>query len=333
MNYLTRDILDFYKFDKEKNKKYLTKYFSNSNIVGMHEPNSTIIFDSVNVFDKANVVTVDDDNIYEINKHGFRGEIYENSDVIASGCSITFGIGVPEEGRWTNILSNQINKNIINLGVEGASVKNVCTNIIQYCMNNKMPKEIFCLFPDFFRSMVVIDKEFYKSGLSKRYWDQDDSLTLTFCNPKVSQYSKDRVHMEIKDKSNIEDSVSPHQLILDSVNFIYILESFCLTNGIKLYWTTWDNPSFRILKEMSKIKDFKLKNFSQSNPGYSPSECNLHDNSEFNDHPQWERGSDYSIINNKKTKDYSHPGIHYHNHIAILFDNLRKQKNYDKIDI
>lgn len=332
MTSFTRDILDFYKFDKEKNKEYLIKHFSNSNIAGLHNPNSTIVFDSVNVFDKANVVTVDDDNTYEINKYGFRGEIDENSDVIASGCSITFGIGVPEEARWTNILSNQINKNIINLGVEGASVKNVCTNIIQYCMNNKMPKEIFCLFPDFFRSMVVIDKEFYKSGLSKRYWDESDNLILTFCNPKVSQHSKNRVLMEIKDKSNIEDSVSPHQLILDSVNFIYILESFCLANGIKLYWTTWDKPTFAILQEMSKIKDFKLKNFYNSMPSYGY-DCRSHYNSEFNNHPQWERGSDYSIINNKKTKDYAHPGIHFHTHIASLFYNLRKQQNYDMIGI
>lgn len=332
MNSFTKDILDFYKFDKEKNKEYLIKHFSNNSLVGWHSPNSTVVFDSVNVFDKANVVTVDDDNTYEINKNGFRGEVYENSDVIASGCSITFGLGVPEEGRWTNILSNQINENITNLGVEGASIKSICTNIIQYCMNNKMPKEIFCLFPDFFRSMVVVDKEFYKSGLSKGYWSESHNLTLTFCNPKVSQHSKNRILMEIKDKSNIEDSVSPHQLILDSVNFIYILESFCLTNGIKLYWTTWDEPTFEILKEMSKIKDFKLKNFSPSMPSFS-SECRSHYNFGFDNHPQWERGSDYSIINNKKTKDYAHPGIHFHTHVSKLFYNLRKQNSYDKIDI
>ena len=138
--------------------------------------------------------------------------------------------------------------------------------------------------------------------------------------------------MEIKDKSNIEDSVSPHQLILDSVNFIYILESFCLANGIKLYWTTWDKPTFAILQEMSKIKDFKLKNFYNSMPSYGY-DCRSHYNSEFNNHPQWERGSDYSIINNKKTKDYAHPGIHFHTHIASLFYNLRKQQNYDMIGI
>jgi len=332
MTYFTRDILDFYIFDREKNKEYLTKHFSNSNIVGLHNPNSTIVFDSVNVFDKANVVTVDDDNIYEINKNGFRGEIDENSDVIASGCSITFGIGVPEEARWTNILSNQINKNIINLGVEGASVKNVCTNIIQYCMNNKMPKEIFCLMPDFVRNMVVVDKEFYRSGVKRENVGTEDYLELIFCNPTMKK-NGNIVVMETKDKQNIEDSVSPHQLILNAVNYIYILESFCLSNNIKLYWTTWDRPSSMIMEELSRLKDFKLKNFVPFYPKGATDQLNIFikktctsdHNSEFKDHLCWPSGSDYSIIDYKKQPQMSHPGIHSQYHIADFFYNLHNK--------
>ena len=321
MNSLTRNILDFYKINNEKNIYYLKKYFTKTKHLGRHEPNSEVVFSRFNGYDKDFIATVDDYNTYKINDYGFRGKNYENSDTIAFGCSITFGLGVPELTRWTNFLGNKINKNITNLGNEGASVETICNNIIQYCMNNKMPKQIFCLFPDFFRNMVVVDKDFYKSNI---FFPITEHLELTFCNPQISKYNKDLIFMEIKDKSNIEDSISPHQLILDSINFIYIIESFCLTNGIKLYWTTWDVPSLMIMEEMVKIKDFKLKNFTPFYPnGYTI--CSSDHGFEFKNHPCWKRGSDYSIVKNKKTSDRSHPGIHFHAHVADLFYNLYNQ--------
>lgn len=329
---LTKDILNFYK-DNKKNNQYLKKYFTNTTHVGRYDSYQTGVIDNKSN-GNAFMSTVDEQNRYIINRLGLRGKIYENSDVIASGCSITFGIGVPELGRWTNLLGNKINNDVMNLGNPGASVESICHNVIQYCMNNKIPKEIFCLMPDFFRSMVVLDKEFYKSRSNKVGHKEVDSLQLTYCSPKVI-FNENSIFMEITDKKFIEDSTSPHQLILNAINNIYILESFCLANNIKLYWTTWSHASSLIMQELMNLKDFKLKNFSpfiasttsDTFKEHIEENCGSFHNSEFKDHICWPKGSDYTIINYKKAPKEYHPGIHFQYHLADFFYNLSKQPN------
>jgi hypothetical protein len=330
---ITRNILDFYN-SSEDNDFYLKKYFTNTLEIGYYSPHATNI-----IINKPNgesfLPTVDEYNTYEINSLGLRGEVDLDAEVLASGCSITFGIGLPEEGRWTNLLSNKINKNIMNLGNPGGSIATICNNIVHYCMNNKMPKEIFCLMPDFVRNMVVVDKEFYKSGVKRDGVGTKDYLELMFCNPTIKT-DGNVVVMETKDKRNIEDSVSPHQLILNAVNYIYMLESFCLVNNIKLYWTIWDRPSSMVMEKLSMLENFKLKNFVPFYPKHATDQLNMfikntcasdHD-SEFKDNVCWPSGSDYSIIDYKKHPEMSHPGIHFQHHIAEFFYNLHNQGGY-----
>jgi hypothetical protein len=338
MKFLTRDILPFYKINEE-NEWYLKKFFSDTKQVGNYLPGSKDVVSSSRSKKDNAVETIDEVNTYEINSIGCRGEVDENSEIIASGCSITFGLGVPEKGRWTNLLSKKINKSITNLGSPGASVESICFDVIQYCMNNKMPKQIFCFFPDFFRSVVVVDKEFYKSRVNRGSMGTRDPLEQIFCNPRIMQ-KKRSIFMEIENQKYIEDSTSPHQLILDSVKFIYILESFCLSNNIKLHWSTWNTPSSYILEELSQIQNFKLKNFTSFYPPNSEytgmgqpimEMCNpdTHEH-EFKDHPSWPVGSDYAFIDGEKTFKNSHPGIHTQEHISDFFYNLYKEHNFDK---
>lgn len=335
MTFVTKNILNFYNKNKI-NTWYFKKFFTNTDNLGYYNPYSEDAVLTTYKAMKLNhkvIPTVDDHNEYNVNAFGFRGEIYKDADVLGVGCSMTFGLGVPESARWTNTLSRQINQDIMNLGSPGASVETMCLNIIQYCSNNKMPKEIFCLFPDFFRRMVVEDPEFYKSKRSNTPVSEGD-IGFTFCNPVVYAY-KDEVLMTIEDKTYIEDYTSPHQLILNSVNFIYILESFCLSNGIKLYWTTWDIPTSIIMDTLVHNEGFKLKNFRSF---YPPDErdgvgifvrktCNSDHDSEFKDDVRWHKGSDYSIIKGKKTVAYSHPGIHFHQHVSDFFYKLYKENH------
>jgi hypothetical protein len=332
---ITRNILDFYK-DTQETNWYLKKYFTNSGLLGLYQPNQKDVIHS-NPNGIAFMPTVDEHNTYEINELGFRGKLDTSADVLASGCSITFGIGVPEDGRWTNLLGNKINKSVTNLGNPGGSIATICNHIIHYCMNNKMPKEIFCLMPDFARNMVVVDKEFYRSGVKRENVGKEDYLELMFCNPTIKTDGS-IVVMETKDKRNIEDSVSPHQLILNAVNYIYILESFCLLNNIKLHWTTWDRPTSMVMEELSRLEDFKLKNFVPFYPKDSSDQLNIFiknnctsdHNSEFKDHLSWPSGSDYSIIDYKKQYQMSHPGIHFQQHVAEFFYNLHNQGDITK---
>jgi hypothetical protein len=332
INY-TREILSFYKKGNEKNSWYLKKYLSDSENIGRFAPFAKNIFSLEKNNDLSFVGTVDDHNTYYINKFGLRGNIYSDSEVIAAGCSITFGVGVPEDATWSNFLSKDINKNINNLGIPGASVESLCHTIIKYCVNNKMPKTIFCLFPDFFRSLVVADKDFYRTTKTKKSTIDEEYLELTFCGPEID-YNGKSLFMKIKNKNCVEDSVSPHQLIIDSINAIEVLELFCLTNNIKLYWSTWHRETSELMRELLEIENFKLKNFTNfylSNgteffEEYIDSICKENHNSEFKDNLSWNTGSDYAIIDNKKNKNYSHPGIHTHKHVSNFFYNLYKNQ-------
>ena len=335
MKFLTRDILPFYKMSDE-NRWYLKKFFSNTKEVGNYLPGRKDVVSSGRNKKDNSVETVDEVNTYEINSIGCRGEIDENSEIIASGCSITFGLGVPEEGRWTNLLGKKINKSITNLANPGDSVENICTNTMQYCLNTKMPKAIFCFFPDFFRSNVIVDKEFYKSRVNRGEMGTRDILEQIFCNPRIMQ-KKRSFFMEVENQKYIEDSTSPHQLILDSIKFIYILESFCLSNNIDLYWSTWNTPTSYVLEELNKMENFKLKKFTSFYPPNSEytgmgqpivEMCNpdTHEH-EFKDHISWVHGSDYAFIDGEKTFKNSHPGIHTQEHISEFFYNLYKEHN------
>jgi len=338
MKFLTRDILPFYK-NNNGNNWYIKKLFSNTKEVGVYKPFRENAVSSQRSHIDHQIETIDEVNTYEINSIGCRGEIDENSEILASGCSITFGLGVPEFGRWTNFLSKKINRSVTNLGSPGASVESTCFNIIQYCMNTKMPKEIFCLFPDFFRSMVVVDKEFYKSRVRRGDMGTQDNLEYIYCNPIIIK-NNNSIFLELENQKYIEDSTSPHQLILNSINSIYMLEAFCSSNNIKLYWTTWNVPSSCILEELSKTENFKLKNFTSfynnssmfDGPGsFVLDRCNPDTHKhEYMDHASWHNGSDYYILDGKKTFEYSHPGIHVQEHFAVFFYNLYNQNNKDK---
>lgn len=330
MKFLTRDILPFYK-ENQENSWYLNKFFRNTSEVGNYLPFQEGIISSSRNSTGNEIETIDEVNTYQINSIGCRGEIDQNSDILASGCSITFGLGVPESGRWTNLLSKKVDKSVNNLGGPGASVESICFNIIQYCLNNKMPKYIFCLMPDFFRSMILVDREFYKSKVNRGSMGTGDRLDYIFCNPRIIRDGKS-FFMEIENQKYMEDSTSPHQLILNSVKYIYMLEAFCSSNNIKLYWTTWDPVSSSILEELCKMKDFKLKNFISFYPPESDyngpgqlveSSCHprLHQH-EFINHSCWIRGSDYAFIDGKKTFKNSHPGIHTQEHFADFFYNI-----------
>ena len=331
MNYLTEDILSFYKIS-HSTSWYLEKFFTNTENLGYYAPyaKEPVVSDAK---DYKFIGTVDEHNTYKINRLGFRGEIDKNADILASGCSITFGLGLPEGGRWTNLLGNKINKNIINLGSPGASVESICLNTIKYCMNNKMPKEIFCLMPDFFRSMIVFDEDFSEMKTKRDKFGEHKGLFLTFCNPKISMH-KESIFMEIKDKKYIEDSVSPHQLIFNAINSIYMLESFCLTNNIKLYWTTWDASTAKIMDKLSNLRNFQLKRYFSFFPienfkgvnDFIQKTCDSDHESKYKDSLQWAIASDYSIVDGKKTNDKAHPGIHFQEHISELFYNLSEQE-------
>jgi len=334
MTFVSKNIFEYYE-NNEHNKYYLLKNFTHSNYFGPFKPfeDNPFAFNNNDNY----VKTVDDHNDYNINEFGLRGNIYNDSEIIGAGCSFTFGVGIPENARWTDILGQKLNTKITNLGLPGYSVEAICNFIISYAVNNKMPKKIFCFFPDLFRSLLIEDFDFYFSKKWRRPKVENYRLNLTSVNPSIYfNYSEKAAFLEIEDqnKKYIENVFSPHQLIINSVNAISLLELFCLSNNIDLVWTTWDSASAYIIDMLLKVPNFKLKkyrkfvneqycNYLDVNAAFMDQLCDLNHNSNFINNYCWSKGSDYVIINNKEKPNWSaHPGIHFQYHVADLFEKV-----------
>lgn len=292
----------------------------------------------------VNQYTADDHNDYYINKNGYRGILDSDSEILGAGCSITFGIGVPEEWIWTNILGKKNHQSITNLGYPGASIEKICNSIISYVATKKRPKKIFCFFPSLFRSFFVYDVDYY--SLVQKETKQIDNLHINHLYFKSStplfyiENKTEQMFMILNKKANpyekidMEHLLSPHQLMVNSINSIHMLELFCLSHNIDLCWTTWDFYSAFVINNLNKKTNFKLKKYKNfldekslnssgiwfDNWNIDKKFCNSDHSLNLKNNLCWDKGSDFAIAEGKKIKDSNHSGIHYQVHVAEFFE-------------
>jgi hypothetical protein len=336
-----------YSYEKYKESVYILNNFTDVSPIGIFEPDAKELFKYIKSKDPHDLQVLDSDNDYFVNQLGFRGKIKNNPEIIAIGCSFTFGVGVPENGVWTNILEDKIGRDILNLGVPGYTVKKTCELAIKYMSKFNKPKTIFAFFPGFFRGMMIEDINFYTSSrnmsqnkqrkIEKQtsfYPEIDYDRSQNFLLFKKTNSSK-FFKLKDKDVTYMENVLSPHQLISDAIDSISILQDFCYSHGIKLYWSTWDIPTSILMDTLLKIPNFKLKNYikfaddnfnnySAINGKFPNSFCNSDHESKLVSHPSWDCGSDKLVdaYSNVLESWPSHPGIHFQYHIANTFKNL-----------
>lgn len=175
---------------------------------------------------------------YRINKNFFRSQNFkplssENINILYSGCSWTYGSGLPEDLTWTNTLSDLIQKNNIknvesfNVSVQGGSIFLSIKNAMSFIRIYGKPTYIFMNFPSISRDLKFNkkDKNFYPVLFGPGYFEKDGY-------PKIFiEYMKNFV---------IEDN------IMKNIEQIKMFEDFCNASGIKLLWTYWDKEDFVI---------------------------------------------------------------------------------------
>jgi len=99
---------------------------------------------------------IDTDITYINNSHGFRApefELLEN--FITVGCSFTYGIGLPQQCAWPQILSQKIGIPVYNLGVPGGSL-DTCYRVIKHYVPLLKPKFVVMLQPEITRLEIFI---------------------------------------------------------------------------------------------------------------------------------------------------------------------------------
>ena len=175
-------------------------------------------------------------NKNEINNNGFRSDnfttVHNGKHILFAGCSYTWGSGLKIDEVWSKITYNKISKDtkcsgFFNIGVPGTSIINQIFFIFKYCNIYGNPDIIFLNIPDFKRFYFYNrkDKNFYDGGY-------------------VGEF--------------IENTIERL-----SFEYYYMLEQYCIINGIKLYSFSWylSEKNTRSFMRNGRTTDSVLKNF------------------------------------------------------------------------
>ncbi len=180
---------------------------------------------------------------YKWNSDGFRSvEFSDKPEVIALGCSITLGQGLPIDLTWPSMLQNKLNQSginysVANIGDHGASVVSLISNLfsILYKYEYK-PKHIICNFPP-------LNRTYFKDPLS-------DNIVHNIWDNYSDDYTSSPPHNYIK--------LLPIEWInFLNLEYIKFLETFCKESGINLIWSTWStNLSKKDEKFLTTFKNY-----------------------------------------------------------------------------
>jgi hypothetical protein len=231
---------------------------------------------------------------YKINSDMFRDKHFEtlkleDYNVLALGCSFTFGQGLPEEYVWPRILESEMKKfmpetKVFNLSQPGIGIDIIINNAIAFIDKYGAPDTIFALFPD-------INRKMYYEPLTKTY----EVYVARFSHFKLRKEQR-TLHNKTK-IYNYEDSA------YDMINHIKTLESFCKNAGIKLVWHSWPENDINLYSLMN------FRNYTTFDNYYFENRDKI-----LESVPK-----EYVQYMNGARDDFVHPGIEYNVNVTGLF--------------
>lgn len=151
---------------------------------------------------------------YKVNTYGYRcdefTENHEGKHVLFTGCSITFGEGIPDlEDTWAKKIFNvykAIGKvsGFYNIAVPGTGIQFQVINLFRYFSRYGNPEVLFFNISEYHRGYVIGPET----------------------NKIINGFYSDPVTWRIMEKINYE--------------YYFMLEQYCKSNNIKLISWTWD---------------------------------------------------------------------------------------------
>lgn len=259
-------------------------------------------------------------NEYYINNLNFRDkrnwEYGKPANVIALGCSQTFGVSVPQEYTWPSIVESQTGLAVANLGICGASAEKMLNSFLYYLDNIGVPEYVFACFPDHLRYSHVVEGDFYKIDAKV---DKNPRSKKVVSNLRTSDHLTGEINIHdkiIKLPTDPRYLIPTQEAISQYISSIYTIEKICKLLNIKFYWGTWKHESQIIFTENLFLqKDFCLnsKNHIEEINSVHELGCqsdHLIDKIDFDKYKNqmWDRGS-----------DKIHLGIHWQLHTAESF--------------
>jgi hypothetical protein len=260
---------------------------------------------------------------YKTNSLGYRDKEFDGkSDILALGCSMTYGQGLPQENIWIDVLSKKLNISFSNLASRGDSTIGQIIKAFYYFQKFGNPKIVVALFPCFrIPTPQVKDKMESVNNFRQKQFKYNNYM------PKIE-------YTEIDDSRFIKYSKAPHDpanIISEDFVFFYekifidMLRQYCKSNGIKFFWTVWDRgyqtkfynkintfyPDHH--KEYCYMKEFdwKIPNTEEFDKYFEFNALDCHN--EYRQDELFYRAAD------RLDPHQPHWGIHKHMHIAENF--------------
>lgn len=240
--------------------------------------------------------------IYRVNKHGHHGtEFIKNPDILAIGCSVTAGCGIPYGLTWPHLIAKELNQTVNVVAIPGGSIQRIYNNVVCYLKEFGFPKKIFFLTPDLKRLWIPEkqNKEYINSSFN---WDDYDKNFVFHENQKKKP-------LIYKDYFNINRSIPLESAIFNSLTVLHSLEIFDLM-GIEYKFFSWHSKTNLLYKAMANKFYISQGDEELQNDFFLKyTDCNEHTPLNDDHIPFW----DFTLNTN------THPGMHPHIHYAERF--------------
>jgi len=185
-----------------------------------------------------------------LNNDGYRSDPFElqsdNPDYLFTGCSFTWGAGLPEKKYWSHFLNNKLGgEKHMNLGASGASSTAIISNIYRYIRQYGKPKAIFALFPNLerFETTQVIRLDGGMQIVQEPYLLH----SINFHPQELTQEELDFVNERV---------VTEDFLLARALNEIKTLEEYLEMLGIPFIWSTWDSDFFENIQSAKGFTNY-----------------------------------------------------------------------------
>lgn len=212
-----------------------TEKYENENLI--IKPNNTYDFYTADnpIYNNSKH---DPDISYILNNYGFRCDDFNKENIknsiLVAGCSNTFGLGIPYDITWGNLLSNKMqSKNFYNVGVVAASIQTIVNNCFYFIEEFGKPKALFILFPSIARGS-------------------------TFENLFAEDEVKFIIRTTMDDTSNRPEEQK--NKTFQKLSLIKNLEILCNSLSIPFLWSTTEEDFDILIKDVLKESNY-FKNY------------------------------------------------------------------------
>lgn len=248
----------------------------------------------------------------EVNSLGYRSPEFKKVELIAMGCSQTFGLGVCFKNIWPERLAKSLGDlSYVNLAFPGWSTVRMIDSFYKYIEQYGKPKAVAIHLPDFHRVLMPVGRETVDTRPQNADMAKVSLADATFYSPEIYATASKNIELPKISKRPYKlgevliPEISYHQNFMALNTFLL----FCKYSEIAVAISSWSPEISELLSVLDYVSDEVYFNYFDNT---DLDACTDHDHirSEML-HKEFDNGTDLDPRNN-----FSHMGVHEHIHVA-----------------